>query len=319
MEDLSKRKRPHTIGCVNKDINENRLDIKRQKSRPQPSEMTDPSTSLRLSNSSETQNTSAGTAAGARSKLTTSLNGTEQIQSKLGKLHLNQAPEATKRLHFGECSSSPCNPRRNGVKRSKRMENFDEMTSPSGDRDGGNSCQYHVDVGTSSTSTEGRSDSSIDVENLPSSSSAHFCQSDVFGENNWLSSDSSQSGMHDSTFTQSKNIDVSRITLPYDDNQNNIVLPSTSNGINNLNPSVENIDSLFSVSPDMRELLNYSGLPLMPIFARRNDGNLPAPAPSVGGSSSWDDEGFDEPSESNGSGTHQVANMSSDVEEDFAL
>ena len=63
----------------------------------------------------------------------------------------------------------------------------------------------------------------------------------------------------------------------------------------------------------MTELLNYSGLPLMPIFARRNDGDLPTPVPFIGGSSSLDDEGFDEPSESNGSGTHHLANMSSDV------
>ena len=51
----------------------------------------------------------------------------------------------------------------------------------------------------------------------------------------------------------------------------------------------------------MTELLNYSGLPLMPIFARRNDGDL-----ARSSASRWffkfDDEGFDEPSESNGSG-----------------
>ena len=64
------------------------------------------------------------------------------------------------------------------------------MTSPNGDGDGDNSCQYHVDVGTSSTLTERRSDSDAGI--LPASSSTHFCHSDVFGDNNWPLSDSPQ-------------------------------------------------------------------------------------------------------------------------------
>ena len=68
MEDLSKRKRPHTIGCVNKDINENRLDIKRQKSRPQQGEMTDPSTILTLRLDSNQNTTASAGTGGARSK-----------------------------------------------------------------------------------------------------------------------------------------------------------------------------------------------------------------------------------------------------------
>ena len=269
------------------------------------------------------------------------VNETEQIESKLGELRLSQLPELSPRPMVPAQAAEPKRfsaekENRTGIKY-RRLNIADNLENP------GVPCpSYAESVDDKSSFYQfqmnelRRGNEPLVVTNEPSTSNESNYKTtgknshsdEMYKPNNshvclpYNVSEALQSGTSSRQDTENAyRHDMS----VHDDNQNCLTLPSANNVVT---MGIEN-NNLFSVSPDMNALLssNYNGLPLIPIFATRqinSSENIevnvvlpPRQGPLVNDSTDLDDEGFDEPTDTDNSAIHMTLN--SDLEEDFAL